>query len=86
MTSAMPPDDLDKVLVGMYEILRRHENLIFEVSVSAMALQELLENKPELAEQFQAIRQRLLKSEQLGPPHKFQLRLFDEIIARLRGT
>lgn len=85
MNNSNPLDGLDEILSGICETLRQHENLLFEFSASAMALQELLEQKPELAQTFQAIRQRL-KREQLGPPHAAQVRLLDNMIARLRGT
>ena len=85
MNNPNPLDGLDEFLAGIYATLRRHENLLFEFSASAMALQSLLERNPVLAAEYQEIRQRI-KREQLESPRAIQLRLFDEIIARLHGT
>jgi hypothetical protein len=77
-------DGLNEFFTGIYETLRHHESLLFELSASAMALQKLLERNPALASEFQEIRQRI-KREQLETPHLIQLRLIDELKARLRG-
>jgi hypothetical protein len=80
-----PLDGLNEFLAGIYETLRRHESMLFEFSASAMALQKLLEQNPALASEFQKIRHQI-KREQLEKPHALQMRLFDEIIARLNDT
>jgi hypothetical protein len=72
-------DGLDEFLAGIYETLRWHESLLFELSASAMAWQKLLERNSVLAAEFQQIRQGI-KQAQLETPHAIQLRLYDEIM------
>lgn len=85
MSNTNSLDGLDELLAGIYVVLKKHEELLFELSASAMALQELLEQRPELASAFQQIRQRL-KTGKLGPAFNAQSRLYDEMIQRVRDT
>jgi hypothetical protein len=54
-------------------------------NTTSIALQRLLERQPDLAGEFQAIRQGL-KTGEVARQHEIQLGLLDGIIAQLRGT
>lgn len=76
--------DLDEFLAGMYDSLRRHEDLLHELSVEMMAVRGAVTRLPEAAQAYD--KQRALALQQLSAGHAAQLRLYDEIIRRLRRS
>jgi len=75
----------DEHFAGIYETLKRHEKLLFEVSTSVAALNQFLGQNPEIASALKEIREDLMRGE-LGRQHAAHVSVLDAIIARLRGT
>ncbi len=75
--------DLDEFLAGMYEILKRHERTLFDVKVQTEALRSILTTGRD-SQKFELAQEKALLA--ASEAHESQLRLYDEIIARLRST
>lgn len=82
--TTMMPDEIDYLLAGAYEALQRHERSLLNLTVDTRTAVGILKQHPLFAEQFDGVRSQVLLEVTEG--HALQMRLFDAIIARLRGT
>jgi hypothetical protein len=80
----MPPSDLALFLAEIFEALKKHEEILLELSATAAAMQRLLENRPELSAEFERVRQLTLSK--FRSSDDARLRSFDEMIQQFRGT
>jgi len=78
----MTPDGLDELLAGMYEILKRHEQVLLDLTMDVEGLKSTLTGPD--ADTLQRAKEKALRVS--SKEHALQLRLYDAMISRLRGT
>lgn len=77
--------DLDELLAEIHETLRRLDENLFALVVDTEAvISALKQQNAQFAETFEALRQKGIAAGLVG--HQTQLRLYDEIIRRLRRS
>jgi len=80
-----PLDGIDEYLAGIYEVLRQHQQTLFELTIDTQAaIAVLKERAPQFPESFELCRTKALEAAK--DAQTLQLRVLDATIARLRGT
>lgn len=81
----MPADsELKELLARIYELLRRHEKLLFEDHLKIQALEMAANTNPSFAELYRAATAQIQLPE-IKKQHETAIRWLDELIQQLRG-